>query len=132
MNIEFQKTSCDVLVIGGGVAGMLAAIEAKKEGAEVILLTKATFPSGSSSMARGGFSSALDTPGPDAKQRFTSCMIYFEPACWLTIKQRFTSCIVHHNSTSFIINHNSTSFIIHHNSTSFIHSSFIIIPHHSS
>tara|TARA_B100000686_G_scaffold187307_1_gene194009 strand:+ start:882 stop:2582 length:1701 start_codon:yes stop_codon:yes gene_type:complete len=59
MNIEFQKASCDVLVIGGGVAGMLAAIEAKKEGAEVILLTKATFPSGSSSMARGGFSSAL-------------------------------------------------------------------------
>ena len=59
MNIEMQETSCDVLIIGGGVAGMLAAIEAKKEGVKVILITKATFPSGSSSMARGGFSSAL-------------------------------------------------------------------------
>ncbi|MED5578655.1 MAG: FAD-dependent oxidoreductase [Nitrospinota bacterium] len=59
MNTEIKEISCDVLVIGGGVAGMLASIEAKKEDVEVILITKATFPSGSSSMARGGFSSAL-------------------------------------------------------------------------
>lgn len=37
---ESQRYSTDVLVVGGGIAGCFAALEAKKEGAEVILVDK--------------------------------------------------------------------------------------------
>jgi fumarate reductase (CoM/CoB) subunit A len=56
---RFDELACDVLVIGGGVAGMMAAHEAHLTGARVMLLTKSTFPAGSSSMARRGYAAAL-------------------------------------------------------------------------
>ncbi|MFQ5691806.1 MAG: FAD-dependent oxidoreductase [Nitrospinota bacterium] len=49
----------DVLVIGSGAAGCLAAISAAREGAKVLLVTKGRVPSGVSGMARGGFGAAL-------------------------------------------------------------------------
>ncbi|MBT3351625.1 MAG: FAD-binding protein [Nitrospinaceae bacterium] len=56
---QFDELVCDVLVIGGGVAGMMAAHEAHLAGAHVMLLTKSTFPAGSSSMARRGYAAPL-------------------------------------------------------------------------
>ena len=38
--------NADVVVIGGGAAGCLAAIYAAREGAEVLLVTKGRVPSG--------------------------------------------------------------------------------------
>ncbi|MFQ5912092.1 MAG: L-aspartate oxidase [Nitrospinota bacterium] len=49
----------DVLVIGSGAAGCLAALSAAREGAKVLLVTKGRVPSGVSGMARGGFAAAL-------------------------------------------------------------------------
>ena len=42
MNTGFtlEKTACDVLVVGGGAAGMMAALQAAWAGARVILLEK--------------------------------------------------------------------------------------------
>ena len=41
MDMERLSLSCDVLIIGGGGAGLRSAIEARKAGAEVILASKA-------------------------------------------------------------------------------------------
>ncbi len=47
--MDLKKTmNCDVLVVGGGNAGLIAAIEARNAGAEVLLIEKAP------KKARGG------------------------------------------------------------------------------
>ena len=55
----------DVLVVGSGAAGCLAAISAAEAGAKVLLLTKGRVPSGVSGMARGGFGAALAIRDPE-------------------------------------------------------------------
>src|SRR4051812_28847400 len=49
----------DVLVIGGGVAGLRAAIAAAAEGAEVLLLTKDTVDESNTWYAQGGIAAVL-------------------------------------------------------------------------
>lgn len=55
-NAEIQNT--DVLVIGSGLAGMGAAIEAVKHNAKVILLEKLDHPGGTSALSAGSFYAA--------------------------------------------------------------------------
>lgn len=50
--------SADIVVIGGGAAGMSAAIEAAGEGAEVILLEKMNYLGGNTLRATGGMNAA--------------------------------------------------------------------------
>ncbi|SDK04532.1 L-aspartate oxidase [Natronorubrum texcoconense] len=53
----------DVLVVGSGIAGCAAALQAAREGAEVLLLTKATKPDGASTdWAQGGISTTRGEP----------------------------------------------------------------------
>src|SRR4051812_8459022 len=52
----------DVLVIGGGVAGLRAAIAAADEGAEVLLLTKDTIDQSNTWYAQGGIAAVLQQP----------------------------------------------------------------------
>ncbi len=54
-----ERLSTDLLIIGGGVAGMMAAVAALRSGVRPMLMTKGTYASGSSSMARGGHSVAI-------------------------------------------------------------------------
>src|SRR5438477_11199191 len=49
----------DVLVIGGGVAGLRAAIAAAENGAEVLLLTKDTVEQSNTWYAQGGIAAVL-------------------------------------------------------------------------
>ncbi|WP_339104900.1 FAD-dependent oxidoreductase [Haloterrigena salinisoli] len=57
-----QETA-DVLVVGSGIAGCAAALAAAREGAEVLLLTKATKPDGASTdWAQGGISTTRGDP----------------------------------------------------------------------
>src|ERR1044071_1417920 len=49
----------DVLVIGGGVAGLRAAIAAAQEGAEVLILTKDTIDESNTWYAQGGIAAVL-------------------------------------------------------------------------
>ena len=49
----------DVVVIGSGIAGMRAAIEAKELGANVALITKASPTANNSFMAKGGINAAM-------------------------------------------------------------------------
>jgi tricarballylate dehydrogenase len=47
--MDVKKTlNCDILIVGGGNAGLVAAIEAKNSGADVLLIEKAP------KKARGG------------------------------------------------------------------------------
>ncbi|MCE2946668.1 MAG: FAD-binding protein [bacterium] len=62
---EVERLSTDVLIIGGGVAGMMAAVAALRSGITPMLLTKGTYASGSSSMARGGHSVAIGHSSAD-------------------------------------------------------------------
>jgi len=49
-----QITDCDVLIIGGGLAACLAAIEAAKRGVEVVLVDKGRLGRSGSSPTSGG------------------------------------------------------------------------------
>jgi fumarate reductase (CoM/CoB) subunit A len=61
---DAQQLQTDVLIIGGGVAGMMAAAGAVRNGVRPLLVTKGTYASGSSSMARGGHSVAIGHSDP--------------------------------------------------------------------
>ena len=64
---------CDVLVIGGGVGGLRAALEAARSGAEVILLTKGPLDQTNTSWAQGGI--AAVTAGADDSDDSTEAHI---------------------------------------------------------
>ena len=67
---EVRKIETDALIIGGGVAGMMAAVGCVRSGVKPLLVTKATFPSGSSSMARGGYTAAMGHAEPADRPEF--------------------------------------------------------------
>lgn len=50
----------DVIVVGGGIAGLMAAIEAKTENNKVALISKGNVFKSNSSMASGGINAVLD------------------------------------------------------------------------
>lgn len=54
----------DVLVIGGGGAGAMAAVKAKAHGATVMAVNKGPYPSGNTSLAKGGYAAALGHSDP--------------------------------------------------------------------
>jgi fumarate reductase (CoM/CoB) subunit A len=61
---DFRRMQTDMLIIGSGVAGMLAVVGAMRSGVKPMIATKSTYASGSSSMARGGHSLALGHSDP--------------------------------------------------------------------
>lgn len=54
--------SCDVAVVGGGAAGLYAALTAADSGAEVTMISRKPLPESSSFWAQGGLAAAV---GPD-------------------------------------------------------------------
>lgn len=64
MNIG-SKRSCDVLIIGGGSAGLRAAIEAHEAGAHVLIISKVKRGDPHTVLARGGINAALGTMDPE-------------------------------------------------------------------
>lgn len=59
---KYKEIKTDVLVIGGGGAGLRAAIEARKQGAKVILVAKEVLGCAHTGMAMGGMNAALRAP----------------------------------------------------------------------
>jgi succinate dehydrogenase / fumarate reductase, flavoprotein subunit len=57
--------SCDVLIIGGGSAGLRAAIEAHDAGANVVIISKSKRGDPHTTLARGGINAALGTMDPE-------------------------------------------------------------------
>ncbi len=55
MSLERKIFDTDVLVVGGGGAGAMAAIKAMNKGVDVLVVTKGPFPSGNTSIALAGF-----------------------------------------------------------------------------
>src|ERR1700749_1968948 len=64
MPVAFTEISTDVLVVGSGSAGAMAAIKAKTAGAEVLVVTKGPWPSGNSSKALSGYAAAFGHSDP--------------------------------------------------------------------
>lgn len=62
--LESVELSTDVLIIGGGAAGAMAAIKAKQEGVDTLVVTKGPYPSGNSSIALAGYAVALGHADP--------------------------------------------------------------------
>ncbi len=58
----------DVIVVGGGVAGLMAAIEAKTQINKVAIITKGNIFKSNSSMASGGINAVLDLNDKEAIQ----------------------------------------------------------------
>ena len=57
--------TCDVLIIGGGSAGLRAAIEAHDAGADVLIISKSKKGDPHTTLARGGINAALGTMDPE-------------------------------------------------------------------
>ena len=64
MNIDSNR-SCDVLIVGGGSAGLRAAIEAHDAGAHVLIISKSKKSDPHTVLARGGINAALGTMDPE-------------------------------------------------------------------
>ena len=56
---------CDVLIIGGGSAGLVAAIEAHDAGSNVLIISKSKKGDPHTTLARGGINAALGTMDPE-------------------------------------------------------------------
>jgi succinate dehydrogenase/fumarate reductase flavoprotein subunit len=63
--IQSIHRSCDVLIIGGGSAGLRAAIEAHDVGAHVLIISKSGKGDPHTVLARGGINAALGTMDPE-------------------------------------------------------------------
>jgi thiamine pyrophosphate-dependent acetolactate synthase large subunit-like protein len=61
---KHSNRSCDVLIIGGGSAGLRAAIEAHDAGAHVLIISKSRKGDPHTVLARGGINAALGTMDP--------------------------------------------------------------------
>ncbi|MFL6391852.1 MAG: FAD-binding protein, partial [Nitrososphaeraceae archaeon] len=57
--------TCDVLIIGGGSAGLRAAIEAHDAGANVLIISTSKKGDPHTTLARGGINAALGTMDPE-------------------------------------------------------------------
>src|ERR671926_608 len=62
---QSNHRSCDVLIIGGGSAGLRAAIEAHDAGASVLIISKSERGDPHTILARGGINAALGTMDPE-------------------------------------------------------------------
>jgi len=60
-----SNSSCDVLIVGGGSAGLRAAIEAHDAGAHVLIISKSKKEDPHTVLARGGINAALGTMDPE-------------------------------------------------------------------
>ncbi len=58
-DIPLMRHATDVLIIGGGAAGTMAAFECAEAGVGVIQVTKGRATSGTTTVARGGFAAAM-------------------------------------------------------------------------
>jgi succinate dehydrogenase / fumarate reductase flavoprotein subunit len=65
MKKKQSNRSCDVLIIGGGSAGLRAAIEAHDVGAHVLIISKSRKGDPHTVLARGGINAALGTMDPE-------------------------------------------------------------------
>jgi succinate dehydrogenase/fumarate reductase flavoprotein subunit len=63
-NNKLSTRSCDVLIIGGGSAGLRAAIEAHDAGSKVLVVSKSRKGDPHTVLARGGINAALATMDP--------------------------------------------------------------------
>src|SRR5216684_3501955 len=59
LEIPVKHHQTDVLIIGGGAAGTMAAFECAEAGVTVIQVTKGRATSGTTTVARGGFAAAM-------------------------------------------------------------------------
>jgi fumarate reductase (CoM/CoB) subunit A len=68
MGRGYTTLTTDVLVIGAGTAGLRAAVEAGRKGAKVIILNKASFPSGSSNISGGNMQASFGWLADDTQE----------------------------------------------------------------
>ena len=61
-----QRNKSDVLIIGAGGAGLVAALNAKESGAKVLVITKEYPTRSQTCMAQGGINAALGNAGEDS------------------------------------------------------------------
>ena len=61
---KISNLSCDVLIIGGGSAGLRAAIEAHDAGSQVLIVSRSRRGDPHTVLARGGINAALGTMDP--------------------------------------------------------------------
>ena len=65
-DIPVVRHETDVLIVGGGAAGTMAAFECAEAGVAVIQVTKGRATSGTTTVARGGFAAAMgDNDSPE-------------------------------------------------------------------
>ena len=59
LDVPAEHHETDILIVGGGAAGTMAAFECAEAGIDVIQATKGRAASGTTTVARGGFAAAM-------------------------------------------------------------------------
>ena len=59
LDVPIKRHETDVLIVGGGAAGTMAAFECAEAGVDVLQVTKGRATSGTTTVARGGFAAAM-------------------------------------------------------------------------
>ncbi|WP_026703166.1 NAD(P)/FAD-dependent oxidoreductase [Salibacterium aidingense] len=80
-----MKTSCEVLIIGGGIIGSAIAYYTAKTGHDVMLIDKGEFAAGTSSKCDGNILAIDKDPGFDSKMSLVSQQLVHELQEELTI-----------------------------------------------
>ena len=74
-NVAEERHEADVLIVGGGAAGTMAAFECAQAGVSVIQATKGRATSGATTVARGGFAAAM-APGDSPELHLREILKY--------------------------------------------------------
>ncbi len=74
-SIPQERHETDVLIIGGGAAGTMAAFECAQAGVRVVQVTKGRATSGTTTVARGGFAAAM-APGDSPELHLQEILKY--------------------------------------------------------
>ncbi len=75
ISVPEERHEADVLIVGGGAAGTMAAFECAQAGVRVIQATKGRATSGTTTVARGGFAAAM-APGDSPELHLREVLRY--------------------------------------------------------
>jgi len=110
-NNVLSTVNADVVVVGGGAAGMTAAIKAAEQGAEVLLVEKQAFLGGASAMASSGINAGGSDLQNATEKPYTAKEFYEYAKSWdygydrigyrvVPVSDDFAAAFANHSATA--------------------------------
>lgn len=88
----------NIVIVGGGLAGLMATIKAAEAGVHVDLISLVPVKRSHSVCAQGGINGAVDTKGEGILLLFTLMIQFMVGTSWQT-KNRLKICVTQHQAS---------------------------------